>query len=89
MAPVAGQWRHSHLASGVVVTGVILDSGGVLRRAITGEWFPPPAFHVVMHFRGLTWDQRRLDDAVAFSGRYLDEIHATPLAEEAQRDRPG
>jgi putative hydrolase of the HAD superfamily len=87
VAPVAGELCDSDLASGVVVTGVILDSGGVLLRPITGEWFPPPAFHEVMHSRGLTWDQQRLDDAVAFAGRYLDEIHAIPLADEAA-ERP-
>jgi putative hydrolase of the HAD superfamily len=84
-----GIWRTRiwSVGSTVVVSGVILDSGGVLIRPMTGEWFPPRAFHEVMGTRGLAWDPDRLDDALALAGRYLNDIHSTALADEAA-ERP-
>src|SRR5205809_615175 len=67
--------------------GVILDSGGVLLRPVTGRWLPPPAFDEVMHAGGLSWDPTRLDVALEVAGRWLNQVHSIPLADESQ-ERP-
>ena len=64
-------------------TGVILDSGNVLLKPVTGVWFPPAAFGEVLAQRALPWDTTRLDEAVAVAGTYLDEIHSIPVSDEA------
>lgn len=62
---------------------VIMDSGGVLLRPTTGRCFPPPAFEQTLAERSVSWDAARLDLAVTVGGRFLDEVHPVPLADEA------
>jgi HAD superfamily hydrolase (TIGR01509 family) len=63
--------------------GVILDSGGVLIRPVDGRWFPPPAFNQVLNRRALSWDSESLQAALQVGASYLDEVHPTPLTDEA------
>jgi putative hydrolase of the HAD superfamily len=67
--------------------GIILDSGGVLVRPRNGRWFPPPAFSDVLDEQGLTPDEAALGEALAAGERYLNEVHAIPLADEVA-ERP-
>lgn len=72
---------------GVSASGVILDSGGVLIRPISGQWFPPPAFEKVLAERRVAWASNLLEEALAVGDSYLDEVHPLPLADEVT-ERP-
>lgn len=61
---------------------MILDSGDVLIRPISGAWFPPPAFEEVLEARQVAWRLDGLSAALERASRWLNEIHAVPLADE-------
>lgn len=67
-----------------MTTGVIFDSGGVLLRPISGQWFPPPGFAEVTAARGLAWTEEQLTPALAAGMEFLDAEHTIPLASEEE-----
>jgi putative hydrolase of the HAD superfamily len=69
------------------VTGVILDSGGVLIRPVGGEWFPTTSLEQVLAERSIRWQPDKLADAMAAGDAYLDAVHHLPLRDEAE-ERP-
>jgi putative hydrolase of the HAD superfamily len=66
------------------VTGVILDSGGVLIRPVGGEWFPTASLEQVLAERGVAWRRDGLADALAAGAAYLDGVHHRPLRDEGE-----
>src|SRR5438128_4659920 len=64
------------------VTGVMLDSGGVMIRPVGGEWFPTTSLEQVLAERGVTWRRDELAAAVAAGAAYLDAVHHLPLRDE-------
>lgn len=65
-----------------MTVGVILDSGNVLIRPISGSWFPPPPFRRVLEQQRIAFDESRMEPAMKAASAYLDEVHATPLIDE-------
>jgi putative hydrolase of the HAD superfamily len=66
------------------VTGVLLDSGGVLIRPICGEWFPTGSLEQVLGERGVSWEREKLTAAVEAGSAFLDGVHDTPLRDETE-----
>jgi HAD superfamily hydrolase (TIGR01509 family) len=63
---------------------VILDSGDVLIRPVSGRWYPAPAFEEVLEDRQVAWRIDGFPAALEVAGQWLNEIHAVPLADEAE-----
>ena len=66
------------------ITGVILDSGGVLIRPIGGDWFPTTSLEQVLAARGIAWERDNLAAALAAGAAYLDAVHNVPLPDETE-----
>jgi HAD superfamily hydrolase (TIGR01509 family) len=66
----------------VTARAVLLDSGGVLIRPISGSWFPPPAFELVLADRGIAWDRTGLEAGLEAGMAHLDGVHHIPLRDE-------
>jgi HAD superfamily hydrolase (TIGR01509 family) len=66
------------------VTGVILDSGGVMIRPIGGEWFPTVSLEQILAERDIAWERDKLAGAVAAGDAYLDAVHGVPLRDETE-----
>jgi putative hydrolase of the HAD superfamily len=66
------------------VSGVLLDSGGVLIRPIGGDWFPTGSLEQILVERGVSWEREKLPAAVEAGSAYLDGVHDIPLRDETE-----
>jgi hypothetical protein len=69
------------LGLAVVSRGVILDSGGVLIRPVSGQWLPPPAFEAVL-------DARQVAFVRTTSAKAVDSVDRSGAENLDGRGRP-